>query len=199
MKYHELPNKLLKLRKSHGLSQKKLAQAIGVSQASINYWEKGERTPSVDAVQKIADFFNVQISELLRDEYAESFLFEGCTEIVQLIREAKHAAVQVDLLKNANADEKDSYFAFCKSIVDEFEGISDKLTDLLNTKEVTDDYIRETNEISLNATAKRKELFKKTLYLLFGELNNVGLRKVACYVDDILKISEYRSNPDDLK
>lgn len=199
MKYHEFPNRLLKLRKSHGLSQKKLAQAIGVSQASINYWEKGERTPSVDAVQKIADFFNVQISELLRDEYAESFMIDGCGEIMQLIHEAKRAAVQVDLLKNANDDEKDSYFVFCKSIVDEFEGLSDKLKDLLNTTEVTDDYIRETNEISINATTKRKELFKKKLFLLLGELNNDGLFKVVCYVNDILKISEYRSTPDDLK
>lgn len=57
--------KLYELRKSHKLSQKELAKRIGVSQAAINYWEKGQRTPSIDAAYKIADYFEIEISQLL--------------------------------------------------------------------------------------------------------------------------------------
>lgn len=57
--------KLFELRKSHKLSQKELAKQIGVSQAAINYWEKGQRTPSINAAYKIADYFEIEISQLL--------------------------------------------------------------------------------------------------------------------------------------
>ena len=60
----ELPEKLLALRKNAKISQKELAEEIGVSQASIGYWEKGQRTPSIDAVKKIAEYFNVTTSYL---------------------------------------------------------------------------------------------------------------------------------------
>ena len=50
-----LQEKIKKLRLNSGISQKKLADSIGVAQSSINYWEKGQRTPSVSAAQKLAD------------------------------------------------------------------------------------------------------------------------------------------------
>lgn len=57
--------KLKELRQKNGLSQKKLADAIGVAQSSVNYWEKGLRTPSAEVVQKLANYFKVSIDELL--------------------------------------------------------------------------------------------------------------------------------------
>ena len=56
---------LYRLRKEAGLSQKELAKEIGVAQASINYWEKNQRTPSVSMVTLIADYFHVSIENLL--------------------------------------------------------------------------------------------------------------------------------------
>ena len=59
-----LQEKIKELRINRGISQKKLADDIGVAQSSVNYWEKGQRTPSVDAAQKLADYFNVSLDEL---------------------------------------------------------------------------------------------------------------------------------------
>ncbi len=59
-----LQEKVKELRSNKGISQKKLADAIGVAQSSINYWEKGQRTPSVAAAQKLADYFNITLDEL---------------------------------------------------------------------------------------------------------------------------------------
>lgn len=61
----DFPEKLLNLRKSQKLSQKELAKRPGVSQASINYWEKGQHTPSIEAARKIAEYFNIDASALL--------------------------------------------------------------------------------------------------------------------------------------
>ena len=59
-----LEEKIKELRLNRGVSQKKLAESIGVAQSSINYWEKGQRTPSVTAAQKLADYFNITLDEL---------------------------------------------------------------------------------------------------------------------------------------
>ena len=64
MLYCKHSNKLAQLRQNAHLSQKQLAQKLGVSQASINYWENGQRTPSVKAAQKISDYFKMPISEI---------------------------------------------------------------------------------------------------------------------------------------
>ena len=64
MLYCKHPNKLAQLRQNAHLSQKQLAQKLGVSQASINYWENGQRTPSVKAAQKRSDYFKMPISEI---------------------------------------------------------------------------------------------------------------------------------------
>lgn len=61
---------LKNLRLKRGLSQKKLADAIGVAQSSINYWEKGERVPSVESTNRLADFFNVTLDELYDIDYS---------------------------------------------------------------------------------------------------------------------------------
>lgn len=83
--------KLHELRIANNLSQKKLANDLGVAQSSINYWEKGQRDPSIMVVEKIAAYFQVNIDYLMGwdeqepttlaahfdgDEYTESELEE---------------------------------------------------------------------------------------------------------------------------
>lgn len=57
--------KLKLLRTTLNLTQKDFAEKLGVSQSSINYWEKGQRIPSIEAAAKIADFFDITIESLL--------------------------------------------------------------------------------------------------------------------------------------
>lgn len=65
----EFKDRLFELRQKSGLSQKKLADILGVSQASVGYWEKGQRIPSVKAAQKIADYFQVPVTYLLCEDF----------------------------------------------------------------------------------------------------------------------------------
>lgn len=67
-----LQEKLKELRLNNNISQKRLADAIGVAQSSINYWEKGQRTPSVSAAQKLADFFDITLDELYDIDNADN-------------------------------------------------------------------------------------------------------------------------------
>ena len=61
----DFPKILKTLREHSGLSQNALAKIIDVSQASIGYWEKGQRTPSISAVEKLAQYFGVSAGYLL--------------------------------------------------------------------------------------------------------------------------------------
>lgn len=57
-------DKLYRLRKEKGLSQKELAKQAGLSQTSIYYWERGERNPKLEQLQKIANVLNVPVEYL---------------------------------------------------------------------------------------------------------------------------------------
>lgn len=53
------------LRKEKRLNQKDLAVIINVSQSTICHWEKGDQEPSIDCLNKLADFFGVSVDYLL--------------------------------------------------------------------------------------------------------------------------------------
>ena len=52
------------LRKEKGFTQAQLAKEIGYSRAIIGFWEKGEKSPTLEALTAIADYFEVSIDYL---------------------------------------------------------------------------------------------------------------------------------------
>jgi len=62
MEFHE---KLQELRKSKGLTQEELAEALFVSRTAISKWESGRGYPSIDSMKEISRFFGVTIDELI--------------------------------------------------------------------------------------------------------------------------------------
>lgn len=59
-----LPNLKL-LRRSAGISQQKLADALGVSQQSINQYENHSIEPDICMLSKMADYFKTSIDYLV--------------------------------------------------------------------------------------------------------------------------------------
>jgi len=54
------------LRTENGLSQAEMAKQLGcVSKSSVNMYERGEREPSLETLEVIADYFNVDMDYLL--------------------------------------------------------------------------------------------------------------------------------------
>ena len=60
-----LPEMIKKLRKKRGLSQKALAELIGVSPSIISGYETGERTPSVEILLAMSKLFNCSTDLML--------------------------------------------------------------------------------------------------------------------------------------
>ncbi|MGN0427280.1 MAG: helix-turn-helix domain-containing protein [Agathobacter sp.] len=65
MEFHE---KLQELRKSRGLTQEELAEALYVSRTAISKWESGRGYPSIDSLKEISNYFSVTIDDLLSGE-----------------------------------------------------------------------------------------------------------------------------------
>ena len=57
--------RLKELRKEKNIGQNALAKGLGLSNASISYWETGKQLPSAEAVYKLAHFYGVSADFLL--------------------------------------------------------------------------------------------------------------------------------------
>ena len=56
------------LRKEKGLTQEQLAEALFVSSKTVSRWETGSVLPDLNTLQTLANFFGVDIKELLYGE-----------------------------------------------------------------------------------------------------------------------------------
>ena len=59
---------LKELREEKGLSQKQLAETVGVSQSAVAKWELAKTEPTAGALLLLSEFFNVTVGQLLGAE-----------------------------------------------------------------------------------------------------------------------------------
>lgn len=59
------PQRLKKLRKEKGLTQKELGERLGVKQNTFTNWENGKREPTLENVVKLAKLFKTTTDFLL--------------------------------------------------------------------------------------------------------------------------------------
>jgi transcriptional regulator with XRE-family HTH domain len=61
----EIANRLVELRRRHGLSQEELADKLGVSRQAVSKWERVEAAPDTDNLIALAKLYDISIDELL--------------------------------------------------------------------------------------------------------------------------------------
>lgn len=59
---------LKELRKEKGLTQEQLAETLNVSRRTISRWETGNNVPDLDLMVEMADFYQVDLRELMNGE-----------------------------------------------------------------------------------------------------------------------------------
>ena len=72
----EFSERLKELRLRKGISQAALAEAIHISRSAVAKWENGLGLPSEDSLALLADFFEVDMSELLSNQSEQQTLVE---------------------------------------------------------------------------------------------------------------------------
>ena len=71
------------LRKKKGISQKKLGEALGLSQQTINKYENHNVEPDIYMLMKVADFFEVSVDFLIGHTTKEDATAEETTLVSQ--------------------------------------------------------------------------------------------------------------------
>ena len=66
------PERLLQLKQERNLLQKDIAASIGVSLRGYQYYERGQREPTLPVLIALADYFDVSLDYLVgRSDIAE--------------------------------------------------------------------------------------------------------------------------------
>lgn len=58
-------NKIKELRHARRISQQQLASSLNVDRSSIANWENGRRIPDINTIRMLADYFDVEVSDLV--------------------------------------------------------------------------------------------------------------------------------------
>jgi predicted transcriptional regulator len=83
-------NKIKDLREAKGLSQDKLSQELGINLRTLQRWENGETAIRSKNINRIADYFNVTVPEVLGYEMPTPYT----------PREEKIQDLYIEIIKN---------------------------------------------------------------------------------------------------
>lgn len=91
------------IREAHGLTQEELGKIAGVTDKAVSTWENGTKTPRMGAIQKIADHFGMQKSEIIDDNLTSDSINEDAelTEYLEELRTRPELRMIFSLTKNA--------------------------------------------------------------------------------------------------
>ena len=94
---YDFGNRLKELRRQSGMTQKQLAEKIGITKSVISFYELRERTPSPEILVKLATEFKVSSDFLLGIEKGKSIDISGLdTEDERIVK------LVIDLLRKKN-------------------------------------------------------------------------------------------------
>ena len=99
------PKQIKYLRQSRDLSPVQLADKLGVKKQSISNWENDNIRPSVEMLEKIADFFDVSTDYLLgREEKGKGLGGVNTLDVTGLSPlQIKHIQLIVDDIRERNS------------------------------------------------------------------------------------------------
>lgn len=92
-----IADKLLALRKQHGMSREDLAERIGVSYETVAGWENSDISPDMDNLVALAGMYNISLDRLLD---------------INVRPEEQRSAVSLEKTKYAEQQDIGSYFKY---------------------------------------------------------------------------------------
>ena len=64
----KIGNFLKELRKENGKTQEEIAELFGISSRSVSRWENGNTMPDLGTLVELADYYDVEIREIIDGE-----------------------------------------------------------------------------------------------------------------------------------
>ncbi|WP_294366278.1 helix-turn-helix transcriptional regulator [uncultured Ruminococcus sp.] len=104
----QVGEKIRKLREETSTPQQKIADLLGVTRQSLSLYEKGERTINVEALGKLAEFFNVSADYLL-----------GLSDVRSVEQDMQTACEVTGLTEKAIENIQNAYYYFRRAAREE--------------------------------------------------------------------------------
>lgn len=90
-------NKIKEYRELNKMTQKDIAEVLGVEPATISKYEAGTIEPSIESLKRLAETFNITVDELIKDE--EKFDVSKIN-VLEVLREQKKMGLKGNLYHN---------------------------------------------------------------------------------------------------
>ena len=90
-------NKIKEYRELNKMTQKDIAEILGVEPATISKYEAGTIEPSIESLKRLAETFNVTVDELIKDEEK---LDISKINVLEVLREQKEMGLKGNLYHN---------------------------------------------------------------------------------------------------
>lgn len=103
MKY-EIGSRIRKYRDLRGLSQKQLAEMIGVSNSRVSNWEQGINRPDANILAAICNVLDVSPSDMLDIRTSSDNITEKERELLRAYRKKTEMQHAVDVLLGIDVD-----------------------------------------------------------------------------------------------
>jgi transcriptional regulator with XRE-family HTH domain len=217
----DIGEKIRVLRKIDKISQRELAEKSGISTLSLIRYEKGERTPSLDILAKIATVLKVPLEKLVIS-HDESFSYKLLLAIKNVLHEKEGVggdAVLIDLKFRLLKFELDSEPLYDLSRNTNFElnietqmrlleylyeldfrsfvSFCSENKDYINKNKNLDEiYLKSVVEKIVNFEKNSFDLFKDYLDVSFGksvkDFNDESLKTLWKYINKILEFELHK-------
>ena len=93
----KIGNKIKAYRELNKMTQKDIAEILGVEPATISKYEAGTIEPNIESLKRLAETFNVTVDELIKDE--EKFDVSKIN-VLEVLREQKEMGLKGNLYHN---------------------------------------------------------------------------------------------------
>lgn len=107
-------NNLKYYMKEKGVTQKEIAEILGMSQGAISDWMNWRSYPRMDKLQKLAEFFEVEKSDLVEDKSVKSkyFLYKKVNALEKKLRESPEAVELFIAIEELSSEDREMVKAF---------------------------------------------------------------------------------------
>lgn len=96
---------LASLRKRERLTQAELGTRLGISKSAVSMYERGQRQPELELLEKMADTFRVSVSTLLGRADGAPEGDPELNEYLTVLRDRPEMRMLFSLTKNANKED----------------------------------------------------------------------------------------------
>ena len=92
------------LRKERNLTQEQVADKFGVTQRSVSRWENGKNLPDISLLIELADFYDIDIRELISGERKRDKMDEDLKETLEMVADYTEADRPRSLTRSTSAE-----------------------------------------------------------------------------------------------